>query len=341
MSLSLQTNNLHIMKFLSILLFSLGALSINAQSIDEELGFIYVKADYLLETDRYEDAIKEFTKIIAKDPSYKDALYKRGKAKYAIAAFKGTRNDLLQSFELVGITPEALTLFGNTLKNLDQHDAATITLNTASMINSGGSKSSDGPSRQSKDKNSDTDSDEKGEIEKLEDKLSSILDDLLPDRKTDGEDKSDDSTTTTGGDAKNSDTGRDPSDSNTDSGTTKSEKIEVKVEEKEEDKPDTSINKIFIDEDLTIQIKNGLGSRKILDQPNILILSDKSGEVSVDVCVDANGKVTSAEYNKNSSSISTQSLVSLAVRKSKEFWFKKSDSKKTCGSMVFIITGGA
>lgn len=335
MRLTLQTNNLHIMKILSILLLAIGALSLNAQSIDEELGFIYVKADYLLETDRYEDAIKEFTKIITKDPSYKDVLYKRGKAKYAIAAFKGTSNDLLQAFELVGITPESLELFGNTQKNLDQHDAATVTLNTASMLKSGTStSSSDGPTRKSKDNDADTSSNEKGELEKLEDKLSSILDDLLPDRKSD-EEESDDTTTTTTDDNSRTDT---DTDTNT---TTKTDEIKVNVEEEEEEKPDTSVNEIFIDEDLTIEIKNGLGSRAILDQPNILILSDKSGEVSVDVCVNANGKVTSAEYNKDSSSISTQSLVSLAVRKSKEFWFKKSDNKETCGSIVFKISGGA
>ncbi len=336
MRLTLQTNNLHIMKILSILLLAIGAISLNAQSIDEELGFIYVKADYLLETDRYEDAIREFTKIITKNPSYKDALYKRAKAKYAIAAFKGTKNDLLQAFELVGITPESLKLFGNTLKNLDQHDAATVTLNTASMLSGGTSNSSSkGSTRKSKD--TDTASDEKGEIEKLEDKLSSILDDLLPDRKSE-EEKTDDTTTTTTND------GGSRTDSNTDTNTdttTKSDEIKVNVEEKEEDKPDTSVNEIYVDEDLTIEIKNGLGGRAILDQPNILILSDKSGEVSVDVCVNANGKVTSAEYNKNDSSISTQSLVSLAVRKSKEFWFKKSDKEETCGRIVFKITGGA
>lgn len=110
-------------------------------------------------------------------------------------------------------------------------------------------------------------------------------------------------------------------------------------EEPKEPEVDMSVNEIFIDEDLTLEIKNGLGGRKILDQPNILILSDASGNVSVDICVNGNGKVTSAEFNKSESTISTQSLVSLAVRKSKEFWFKKSDSDNTCGTIVFKITG--
>ena len=332
MSLTLQTNNLHIMKILTVLLFALSSIAINAQSIDEELGFIYVKADYLLETDRYEDAIREFTKIIAKDPSYKDALYKRGSAKYAIAAFKGTKNDLMQAFDVVGITPESLELYGKTLQNLDQNEAATITLNTASMINMGSStKSTQSPTKDTKGSEETNSNDsEKSEIEKLEDKLSSILEDLLPDNNSgEGTEGTPTETDTNGTRTGNSDSGD-------------SDEVEVNVEvEEKSNEPDVSVNEIYVDEDLTIEIKNGLGGRAILDQPNILILSDKSGEVTVDVCVNANGKVTFAEFNKNASSLQTQSLVSLAVRKSKEFWFKKSDNKETCGVIVFKITGGA
>ncbi len=320
------------MKILTVLLFALSSIAINAQSIDEELGFIYVKADYLLETDRYEDAIREFTKIIAKDPSYKDALYKRGSAKYAIAAFKGTKNDLMQAFDVVGITPESLELYGKTLQNLDQNEAATITLNTASMINMGSStKSTQSPTKDTKGSEETNSNDsEKSEIEKLEDKLSSILEDLLPDNNSgEGTEGTPTETDTNGTRTGNSDSGD-------------SDEVEVNVEvEEKSNEPDVSVNEIYVDEDLTIEIKNGLGGRAILDQPNILILSDKSGEVTVDVCVNANGKVTFAEFNKNASSLQTQSLVSLAVRKSKEFWFKKSDNKETCGVIVFKITGGA
>ena len=328
MSLTLQANNLQIMKILTVLLFALSSIAIQAQTIDEELGFIYVKADYLLDTDRYEDAIREFTKIIAKDPSYKDALYKRGKAKYAIAAFKGTKNDLLQSFELVGITPESLELFGKTLQNLDQHDAATITLNTASMINSGSTtKSNQGSNNDSNDPESDNN--DKSEMEKLEDRLSSILDDLLPDNDTGG-DTTDDTQTETGGNEDGTSTG----------GNNAPDVIEIEKKE-EEVKPDVSVNEIYVDEDVTLEIKNGLGGRAILDRPDIFIYSEKSGQVTVDVCVNDNGKVTFAEFNKNASTLETQSLVSLAVRKSKEFWFKKSDNKETCGVIVFKITPSA
>ena len=331
MTLTLLINKLHIMKILSVLIFALiGSLSMNAQTIDDELGFIYVKADYMLETDRYEDAIKEFTKIIAKDPAYKDVLYKRGKAKYAIAAFKGTKNDLMQSFELVGITPAGIELFGKTLNNLDQHDAATITLNTASMINGSMTKESSGSTSDSNDE-----MEEKSTVETLEDKLSSILDDLLPDRKTDDEDSTGSNTDTTGNTG-TTDGGTTTNDTRTPAEDNADGSVDINVKDKEEDLPDTSIKEIVIDEELTLEIKDGIGGREILSQPSIFMVSTETGEVSIDVCVDASGKVISAEYNKAKSSISTQSRVSLAVRKSKEFIFGKA-GKDTCGTILFKI----
>ena len=84
-----------ILSFLALFL----TVEISAQELESELGFLYVKAEYLLDTDRYEEAIQEFNKIIEQDPAYKDALYKRASAKFAIAAFQGSKLDLLRSFE--------------------------------------------------------------------------------------------------------------------------------------------------------------------------------------------------------------------------------------------------
>ncbi len=288
-----------------------------AQDLESEMGFLYVKADYLLQTDRYEDAILEFNKIIDQNPKFKDALYKRASAKFAIAAFKGTKNDLLLSFDVIGITPESLLLFGQTQKNLNENDAASNTLKTASLLytkeenNSSVSKKTRKPSTKTR-VNEKSNGDEKSTGEKLKDgmneldeKVNDILGGLLgneDDNLSDGEQEED-------------------------------------PYEEEVYKPDLRTNEIFIDEDLTIVIKDGLGGRKILQQPNILILSETSGDVTVDVCVDENGKVTSAVFNKDKSTLSTQSLVSLAVRKSKEYWFERSDQNEICGIMIFRITG--
>jgi len=311
------------MKRISLLLmlfFSINLLS--AQDLESELGFIYVKANYLLDTDRYEESIAEYTRVIDIDPAYEDALFKRATAKFAIAAFAGTKKDLLLAFEAKGITPESILLFGKALKNLGEHEAGTETLRTAAMLYDTQKESSRAPSKRMPksgdtrttpdDNNDQTQTEEKSTQDKIKEgmddidsKVNDILDDIL------GKDEAED---TTGDES---------------------------VDEPAEDVyvPDNSVNEIYIDEDLTIYIKNGLGGRKILEQPNILILSETSGEVTVDVCVNRNGKVTSAVFNKGKSTLSIQSLVSLAVRKSKEFWFESVDKDEVCGTIVFQITG--
>ena len=115
------------------------------------------------------------------------------------------------------------------------------------------------------------------------------------------------------------------------------------VEDKDEGNmpgEDNTLNEIEIDEDLTLIIRGqGLGKRKVLDQPNILILSDEDGTVSIDICVNKRGKVESAEFNSKLSTIAKKSLVSLAIRKSKDFWFEKNDYKEQCGVIMFKIKG--
>ena len=329
-------------KIILFLAFFMALGAINAQSLEHELGFIYVKAEYLLDTDRYEEAIQEFTKIVDKDPTFKDALYKRAKAKYAIAAFLGTKRDLLRGFEFLGISPEAVVLYGKTLRNLDEDAAATITQNTASMLKGDGSYSNnDKTSKSGNTRNDDADSSDSGkshqnkspgdvikeEAKKIDDKVRTILHEILGRDENRKEGDSDTgSTSQTDNERQDGDTGT---------------IIDIikKQEEPEVEGPDVSVNEIFIDEDLTIFVQDGLGGRKILNQPNILILNETSGNISIDVCVNENGKVTNAEYNKNASSLSTQSLVSLAVRKSNEFWFEKSTKDEICGTFIFKISG--
>ena len=317
------------MKQLCLLLFVFAGLNVSyAQTLDEELGFIYVKADYLLETNRYEEAITEFNKIIDQDPAYEDALYKRATAKYALAAYKGVIKDMLLSFEKVGVTPEGVLLLGEAQEASGQ-SSASKTMETASVLypeNRKTKKYKKEPDVVMQD-NPRTGNDNEGvskeDLKNLEDKISSILGDLIPS----GEDENND------GGSSGQDTGG-MSDNRTETIYDEEPEEEVYV-------PDDSVNEIYIDEDLTLEIKNGLGARRILKQPNILILSETSGNVAVNVCVNRNGKVTSAEFNSNMSTLNTQSLISLAVRKSKEFWFDNSDRSEMCGTIVFIISGRA
>lgn len=102
--------------------------------------------------------------------------------------------------------------------------------------------------------------------------------------------------------------------------------------------PQNTPNEIEIDEDLTlVSVGQGLGKRRILDQPNILILSDEDGIVAVDICVNKRGKVETAQFNSKLSTLAKKRLVSIAIRKSKDFWFEKNDYIEQCGVIIFKI----
>jgi len=337
------------MKYISIFFLALFSItSMQAQRIDEELGFIYVKADYLLETNRYEDAIKEFNKIVDKDATFKDVLYKRAYAKYMIAAFKGTKKDLLQSFDMVGITPESVELYGKALESLGQDEAASKTKETASMIKGTGSSrrtSSDGRDHDEPKQNeedSTTDGEDKTQMEKIEDAIGSILDDLLPDREGESETEMEEGETAPSETSTEAETETEIDTGDRRRGDSKGSKTTPKPQEEEKEvyKPDMSVKEIFIDEDLTLEFMNGIGGFKIAHFPTILILSDSTGKVEVDVCVSANGNIVSADYNRGNSTIYTQSLISVALRKSKEFKFKNDSGQEICGTIVYKITGG-
>ena len=322
------------------------SLNISAQSLEQELGYIYVKADYMLETSRYDEAIKEFTKIIAKDPAFKDVLYKRGYAKFNVGAFEGTKNDLLASFDTKGVTNESLTLFGKNQKNLGNYEASEVTLATAECSKSNSSNTTRGNTDKGTSSEEDT-----SEVKKIEDKISSILDDILGKKDADNNEpqssdneRSTEPTTTSTQTTNDNNNDNPPSDGGTikdntrviiDGGSTTTQAPEADPVQEE----DTSVNEIYIDEDVTLEIKNGLGNRKVLQQPSILILSETSGIVTIDVCVNKNGKVETAEFDTQNSTLKTESLISLAVRKSKEFWFARDNWDETCGTIIFKITG--
>ncbi|MHA2504647.1 MAG: hypothetical protein ACXAE3_17470, partial [Candidatus Kariarchaeaceae archaeon] len=101
----------------------------------------------------------------------------------------------------------------------------------------------------------------------------------------------------------------------------------------------TSVQVIEIDEGLSLEMTNGLGDRKVEFQPNIFLLSADSGLVVIDLCVNSSGKVTSAEFNTERSTIFRSSLTSLALRKAREFVFMASLNLEQCGTMIYRFEG--
>lgn len=377
---------------LALCLFSIALAK--AQNLEEEIEFNYIKAKYLLDTERYEEAIKAFTKIIEKS-KYKDALLLRAKAKYAMAAYRGTKKDVLLHGASSGMNDLALTLLGKADYKMGNSDAAINSLTIAAIANKEDAqiseflgnlfeekdqllkaceywqKSAKMGSSKSRIKAKKTCGDIISE-EVKKPRKSKINDPKFPTNRTKIEKKTEDETevlkdeSTSNGDHKDDtlnnptrdkvlneekDEPKDEEVQNEDpnNGTVVDEDEEEPLEEdtireieESENMPeeDNTPNEIEIDEDLTLVIRGqGLGKRKILDQPNILILSDEDGVVAVDICVNKRGKVETAEFNSKLSTIAKKSLVSLAIRKSKDFWFEKNDFKEQCGVIMFKIKG--
>ena len=376
---------------LALCLFSIALAK--AQNLDEEIEFNYIKAKYLLDTERYEDAIKEFTKIIKDKSDYKDALLLRAQSKYAMAAYRGTKKDVLLFAETSGLNDLAVTLLGKADYKMGNSDAAINSLTIAALVNKEDAQVTEflGYLYEEKDQllkaceywqQSASMGSSKARIKakkvcgsvvsevKKKPRKSKISDPDFPTGKVKVEKKKEEEPEV----LKDESTSIGDHDDDTLNKPTKDKVIEkkdepndeeVQNEEPNDDTPvndteepleddtvretedmdnmpeeDNTPNEIEIDEDLTLVIRGqGLGKRRILDQPNILILSDEDGVVAVDICVNKRGKVESAEFNSKLSTIAKKSLVSLAIRKSKDFWFAKNDFKEQCGVIMFKIKG--
>ncbi len=378
---------------LALCLFSIALAK--AQGLEEEVEFNYIKAKYLLDTERYEDAIKEFTKIIKDNKEYKDALMLRAQAKYAMAAYQGTKKDVLLHAVNNGLNGQAITLLGKADYKMGNNDAALNSLSVAVAVNKEDAQVSEflgniyeendqllkaceywqisakmGSSRagikarkmcgstvadvdvvKKKRKTSKIDDPKFPREERNQDQKPEV-EEVLKDESTSIGDHKDDTLNNptrdkvlgkNEGENQNNEDGANNEQTNDDTPVSEDDPLdEAPIEEELENLPaeDNTPNEIVIDEDLTLIIRGqGLGKRRILDQPNILILSDEDGVVAVDICVNKRGKVETAEFNSKLSTIAKKSLVSLAIRKSKDFWFEKNDYKEQCGVIMFKIVG--
>jgi len=371
---------------LALCLFSIALAK--SQNLEEEIEFNYIKAKYLLDTERYEDAIKAFTKIVLEDASYKDALLLRAQAKYAMAAYTGTKRDVLEFAQVSGMNELALILLGKADYKLGNSNAAINSLSIASMINTDDAQINEFLGNMYEENAQMSEAckywqkatrmgSSRARIKVKRDCGGIVVEDEVvterPNAKIDDNKlPTNDTNTSTDDPVEMKDNRRTKSereegtltnptrdtkiitnqDGTQNDTNTSQEDTPLEDENTPDDPPiyaerddnmpdeDNTPNTIEIDEDLTLVIRGqGLGKRKILDQPNILILSDTDGTVTVDICVNKRGKVESAEFNSKLSTIAKKSLVSLAIRKAKDFWFEKNDYTEQCGVIMFKITG--
>ncbi len=351
------------------------SFSSKAQTLDEELGFVYVKAEYLYETGRFEDAIVQYNQVIAKDPKYKDALIHRGLAKYALAAYNGSKSDALQSIELKGIQSESAALLGRSFGALNNFGPAISCMTAAISLDSknyklyewraglyevdgqmlkacqdyeaavlNGSQMAEVKARNlcgsrvkpksdvvvstPPSQNGNTSSDHQDQNVDPNQGNSTNTTPTDPNQLGENEVLSDGQ--------KSEENNGQPTDSN----PVPIDDSEPAVIDENLPKNDNTVNNLTIDDDLSIAISGQeLGIRKIKEIPSILILADENGKVTINFCVNKDGVVTTAEFNGSLSTIAKKSLVSLAIRKAKEFEFERGKYDMQCGIMVFNIKG--
>jgi len=351
---------------------------VSAQSLEDEIGFMYVKAQYLLETGRYDEAVSNFNQIIIKNPTYKDALIHRGQAKYALGAFLGAKNDAIKSIEILGITKDNSALLGRAFGAMNEPIAAINSLSTAINIDPQNSllflwrgqiyemqnqRLTACQDFEAAMNLGNAEAENKAMnycgLQKSNPINTSVPNTTVPTNENSGNNQTtipngnttvaDNQNTTTSGNSDTQPTStvpvnttnpnfQNPSDT-IPSDSTASSEIPF-IEEPNLPKDDNTINNFVIDEDLSISIYGQeLGLRKIKEIPSILILADENGKVAVDVCVNKDGVVTKAEYNTIISTIAQKSLISLALRKAREFEFVVGQYETQCGVMIFEIKG--
>ncbi len=79
---------------------------------------------------------------------------------------------------------------------------------------------------------------------------------------------------------------------------------------------------------------NGLGSRGLLFAPVISDSSQQTGRVVVNICVNAQGKVISADFTQKGSTTTDSHLISLAVSNAKKYKFSESSTAEQCGDIT-------
>lgn len=82
------------------------------------------------------------------------------------------------------------------------------------------------------------------------------------------------------------------------------------------------------------KVGGGLSGRGIEFEPTFNDNSQKTGRVSLSVCVDSKGKVSKAEFTQKGSTTSDAYLIDLARKNALKYRFSKSDIDSQCGTVT-------
>lgn len=84
----------------------------------------------------------------------------------------------------------------------------------------------------------------------------------------------------------------------------------------------------------TGRVGGGLSGRGIESAPSFTDNSQKTGKVSLVICVDSNGKVSKADFTQKGSTTSDSYLIDLARKTALKYKFSKSDNDEQCGTVT-------
>ncbi len=83
------------------------------------------------------------------------------------------------------------------------------------------------------------------------------------------------------------------------------------------------------------QVGDGLGGRGILRSPAVSDNSQKTGRIVLRVCVDASGKVISADFTQRGSTSTDSQLISIAKRNAQAWRFSEGTADRQCGTITY------
>lgn len=82
------------------------------------------------------------------------------------------------------------------------------------------------------------------------------------------------------------------------------------------------------------RVGGGLSGRGVLYEPTFSDNSQKTGKVTLNICVDKEGKVTNADFTQKGSTTSDSYLIDLARKSAMKYRFSRSETESQCGTVT-------
>ncbi len=343
-------------------------------NLNESPIVLMTQANGLYDQGRYDEAIRIYNRILDNNQNYPPAILMKAKTKYELNAYKGVKMDCEKYIAVNGVTKEVIKLMGRTEIKLENFDAAkNYVLSALEMdpydpemhylkgqINLDVGTLNDAcesyylayelgwdPARQAltqycksyippkriplplrplpqEETQPKTPSDISSDKEESIDKGDSVLGDIIKlteKREADAETHED-----------TTDSYPAPQD------TDEENKVEISAVLALDLEYLNASQTIIIDDEISVVLTYGLGERQVKEVPEIFIVANENGHLTIDVCVDKRGSVVTTAFNEAESSINRNALTSLGMRKAREFAFASSTKERECGRIIYVLS---